>query len=46
MTRGDSHVPYQVLVKTLDAVRGKSSRECTGADGCLFDRVSFAGGVK
>ena len=42
----DSHVPYQVLVKTLDAVRGIASSKCTGADGCLFDRVSFAGGVK
>ncbi len=42
----DGHVPYQVLVKTLDAVRGKPTRACTGSDGCLFDRVSFAGGVK
>jgi len=42
----DGHVPYQVLVKTLDAVRGKPSRKCTGTDGCLFDQVSFAGGVK
>ncbi len=42
----DGHVPYQVLIKTLDAVRGKPSGACTGADGCLFDRVSFAGGVR
>ena len=42
----DRHIPYQVLVKTMDTVRGRPSGKCTGADGCLFDRVSFAGGVR
>lgn len=37
----DRHVPYQVLVHTLDTARGKGTARCTGADGCLFDRVVF-----
>lgn len=42
----DGHVPYQVMVRTMDTIRGEPSRGCDGTDGCLFDRVSFAGGVK
>jgi biopolymer transport protein TolR len=41
----DRHVPYQVLVRTLDAARGKRTARCSGDDGCLFDRVVFHAGL-
>ena len=42
----DARVPYAVVVRTMDALRGRSTGRCTGQDGCLFDRVVFAAGVK
>jgi len=41
----DRQVPYAVLVRTMDALRGVSTRACTGEDGCLFDQVLFGTGV-
>jgi biopolymer transport protein ExbD len=41
----DRQVPYAVLIRTMDALRGTSTRACTGEDGCLFDQVSFGTGV-
>lgn len=32
-------IPLQVVVRTLDAVRGEPTKKCTGADGCLFDQA-------
>jgi biopolymer transport protein ExbD len=42
----DHMVPYQVTVNTMDTLRGKMTRDCTGADGCLFDRVILSAGVQ
>jgi len=42
----DRNVPYRVIVRTMDALRGKSTARCTGKDGCLFDRVVFSAGVQ
>ena len=42
----DRHVPYKVIVNTMDIVRGKSSKKCTGEDGCLFDQVILSAGVQ
>jgi biopolymer transport protein TolR len=42
----DRQIPYRTVIHTMDALRGKSTPRCTGSDGCLFDRVSFATGVQ
>jgi len=42
----DPQISYQVVVRTMDAVRGTSTRRCTGADGCLFDRVVLGTGLE
>lgn len=42
----DARIPYQVVVRTMDALRGKPTAACAPGDGCLFDRISFAGGIK
>lgn len=42
----DRHVPLQVVVRTIDAVRGKATKKCTGADGCLFDTPILSAGVQ
>lgn len=41
----DRRVPYRVVIRTLDTLRGKPSSECQENQGCLFDRVSFSAGV-
>ena len=45
VSAGDE-IPYQVVVRTLDTVRGKSTEKCTGDDGCLFDQPILAAGVQ
>jgi biopolymer transport protein TolR len=42
----DRNIPYQVVVRTMDQVRGKSTQKCTGDDGCLFDQVVLSAGVQ
>jgi len=42
----DGQVPYRSVVRTMDALRGKSTARCTGSDGCRFDRVVFGAGVR
>ena len=42
----DRHVPYKVVVGTMDTVRGKATSKCTGEDGCLFDQVILSAGVQ
>lgn len=42
----DRSIPYQIVVKTMDKVRGKSTTKCTGDDGCLFDQVILSAGVQ
>ncbi len=42
----DRHVPYKVVVQTMDTVRGKATTNCTGEDGCLFDQVILSAGVQ
>ena len=48
---GDPHaptgmIPYKVVVKTMDTLRGKPTAKCTGKDGCLFDQVILSAGVQ
>ena len=42
----DRHIPYKVVVQTMDTLRGKPSDDCTGEDGCLFDQVVLSAGVQ
>jgi biopolymer transport protein TolR len=42
----DARVPYRIVVRTADVLRGRSTARCTGTDGCMFDRVVFAAGVR
>ncbi len=42
----DRNIPYQVVVRTMDHVRGKSTVKCTGDDGCLFDEIVLSAGVQ
>ncbi|MFH1131993.1 MAG: biopolymer transporter ExbD [Pseudomonadota bacterium] len=42
----DRNVPYQVIVKVMDTLRGHSTLKCTGQDGCLFDQVLLSAGVQ
>lgn len=42
----DRRVPYQVIVRTMDTLRGSSTPKCTGDDGCLFDQVILSAGVQ
>jgi biopolymer transport protein TolR len=42
----DRRVPYRVVIRTMDALRGRPSATCRGDDGCLFDRVIFSAGVR
>ena len=42
----DRLVPYKVVVKTMDSLRGKATRKCTGSDGCLFDQIILSAGVQ
>jgi len=41
----DEGIPYRVVVRTMDALRGRASPRCSGSDGCLFDRVRLATGI-
>lgn len=43
---GDRNIPYQVIVRTMDYVRGKATIKCSGDDGCLFDQVVLSAGVQ
>ena len=42
----DRRIPYNVVVKTMDTLRGSATVKCTGDDGCLFDQVILAAGVQ
>lgn len=42
----DRQIPYNVIVKTMDTVRGMATKKCTGDDGCLFDQVILSAGVQ
>jgi biopolymer transport protein ExbD len=42
----DRLIPYKVVVKTMDTLRGKPTTKCTGSDGCLFDQVILSAGVQ
>lgn len=42
----DRMIPYKVVIKTMDTLRGKPSPKCTGDDGCLFDQVILSAGVQ
>ncbi|MCC6746452.1 MAG: biopolymer transporter ExbD [Deltaproteobacteria bacterium] len=42
----DRAIPYQVVVKTMDTLRGRSTKKCTGDDGCMFDQVILSAGVQ
>jgi hypothetical protein len=42
----DRYVPLQVVVKTMDALRGEPSRGCKIEDRCLFDRITLSAGVE
>jgi hypothetical protein len=42
----DRGIPYRVVVRTMDSLRGTPTRTCTGDDGCLFDQVILGTGVK
>ncbi len=42
----DRWIPYQVVVRTMDTIRGMQTNKCTGDDGCLFDQVVLSAGVK
>lgn len=41
----DRWIPYGVMVKTMDALRGRITARCTLPDGCLFDTIIFSAGV-
>lgn len=42
----DRLIPYKVVVKAMDTLRGKPTSKCTGKDGCLFDQVILSAGVQ
>lgn len=42
----DRTIPYKVVVKTMDTLRGNATKKCTGKDGCLFDQVILSAGVQ
>jgi biopolymer transport protein TolR len=42
----DRTVPYQVVVRAMDTLRGKPTSKCTGEDDCLFDQVILSAGVQ
>ncbi|MCA9667197.1 MAG: biopolymer transporter ExbD [Myxococcales bacterium] len=42
----DRNIPYHVVVKTMDTLRGKATKACTGDDNCLFDQVILSAGVQ
>jgi len=42
----DRHVPYKVVVATMDALRGRATEKCTGEDGCMFDQIILSAGVQ
>jgi biopolymer transport protein ExbD len=45
----DAGVPYQVVVRTLDVLRGRASppaTSCRLARGCLLDRVTLGAGIQ
>lgn len=42
----DRTVPYQVVVRAMDTIRGTPTTRCTGKDGCLFDQVILSAGVQ
>lgn len=42
----DRHVPYKVVIQTMDTLRAKATTKCTGQDGCLFDQVILSAGVQ
>jgi biopolymer transport protein ExbD len=42
----DRLIPYKVVVKTMDTLRGQATSKCTGKDGCLFDQVILSAGVQ
>ena len=42
----DRRVPYHVVVRAMDALRGAPSVRCAGDDGCLFDHVIFSAGLQ
>jgi biopolymer transport protein ExbD len=42
----DRLIPYKVVVKAMDTLRGKPTQKCTGSDGCLFDQVILSAGVQ
>jgi len=42
----DRLIPYKVVVKTMDTLRGAPTTKCTGQDGCLFDQVILSAGVQ
>lgn len=42
----DRYIPYNVVVQTMDALRGRATEQCTGQDGCLFDQVILSAGVQ
>ena len=42
----DRRMPYNVIVRTMDTLRGAATAKCTGDDGCLFDQVILSAGVK
>jgi len=42
----DRSIPYKVVVKAMDTLRGKATTKCTGSDGCLFDQVILSAGVQ
>ena len=42
----DRRVPYNVVVRTMDTIRGEATKKCTGDDGCLFDQIILSAGVQ
>lgn len=43
----DAGVPYQVVVRTLDTLRGRAAHgRCLLSERCLFDRVALAAGIQ
>jgi biopolymer transport protein ExbD len=42
----DRLIPYKVVVRTMDNLRGTPTKKCTGDDGCMFDQVILSAGVQ
>ena len=42
----DRRIPYQVIVRTMDLLRGNATKACNGKDGCYFDQVVLSAGVQ